>query len=49
MMPILLPVRVRRSWRATTVPAKRPAVAPAFTAREKSAQDCTRNFLSTAA
>ena len=30
MMPILLPVRVRRSVRATTVPATRPAVAPAL-------------------
>ena len=49
MMPILLPVWVRRSWRDTTVPATRPAVAPAFTARENSAQDCTRSFLSTAA
>ena len=49
MMPILLPVRVRRSCRDTTVPATRPAVAPAFTARAKSAQDCTRNFFSTAA
>src|SRR5712691_8057212 len=28
MMPILLPVRVRRSTRATTVPATRPALAP---------------------
>ena len=47
MMPILLPVRVRRSVRATTVPATRPAVAPALTARANSAQDCTRSFFST--
>ena len=47
MMPILLPVLVRRSVRDTTVPATRPAVAPAFTARENSAQDCTRSRLST--
>ncbi len=46
MMPILLPVRVRRSVRATTVPATRPALAPDFTARENSAHDCTRRRLS---
>ncbi len=49
MMPILLPVRVRRSVRETTVAATRPAVAPLLTACENSAQDCTRSFLSTAA
>ncbi len=46
MMPILLPFLVRRSVRATTVPATRPAPAPAFTARENSDQDCTRSRLS---
>ena len=35
MMPILVPFLVRRSVRATTVPATRPAPAPAFTARRK--------------
>ena len=49
MMPILLPVRVRRSVRATTVPATRPAFAPVRTARANSAQDCTRMRLSVAA
>ena len=39
MMPILLPVLVRRSMRETTVAATLPAVAPVFTARENSAQD----------
>ena len=42
MMPILLPVRVRLSVRAITVPATRPALTPDFTARENSAHDCTR-------
>jgi len=42
MMPILLPVLVRRSVRATTVPATRPAPAPFLTARANSAHDCTR-------
>ncbi len=46
MMPILLPVRVRRSVRATTVPATFPALAPDFTARANSAQLCTRMRLS---
>ena len=46
-MPILLPVRVRRSMRDTTVAATRPAVAPSFTARANSAQGCTRSFFST--
>ena len=36
MMPILLPVLVRRSMRETTVAAMRPAVAPARTARANS-------------
>ena len=35
MMPILLPVLVRRSVRDTTVAATRPAVAPPFTALRK--------------
>ena len=48
MMPILLPVLVRRSVRATTVPATRPAPAPAFTARVNSDHDCTRSRLSAA-
>ena len=49
MMPILLPVRVRRSLRDTTEPATRPALAPAFTLRANSAHDCTRMRLSAAA
>ncbi len=49
MMPILLPVLVRRSVRDTTVAATRPALAPAFTERENSAQDCTFSFCSSAA
>ena len=49
MMPILLPVLVRRSARDTTVAATLPAVAPAFTARANSAQDCTCSRFSTAA
>ncbi len=49
MMPILLPVLVRRSIRDTTVAATLPAVAPVFTARENSAQDCTRRRFSTVA
>ena len=47
-MPILLPVRVLRSCLEVTVPASRPAVAPCFTAAEKSAKVCTRSFFSTA-
>ena len=49
MMPILLPVLVRRSARETTVAATRPAVAPAFTELQNSAQDCTLRRLSTVA
>ena len=49
MMPILLPVLVRRSIRDTTVAATLPAVAPVLTARENSAQDCTRNRFKAAA
>ena len=49
MMPILLPVLVRRSTRDTTVAATRPALAPDFTERENSAQDCTFMPLSSAA
>ena len=49
MMPILLPVLVRRSMRDTTVAATLPAVAPVLTARENSAQDCTRSRFSTVA
>ena len=49
MMPILVPFLVRRSVRATTVPATRPALAPPFTARANSDQDCTRSRLSAAA
>ena len=49
MIPILVPFLVRRSVRTTTVPATRPAPAPAFTAREKSDQDCTRSRLSATA
>ena len=37
-MPILLPVLVRRSARATTVPATRPAVAPCFTELQNAVQ-----------
>ena len=48
-MPILLPERMRRSMRETTVAASRPALPPAFTVRENSAQDCTRMRLSVAA
>jgi len=36
MMPILLPVRVRRSVRDTTVAATRPALTPDLTARVNS-------------
>jgi len=49
MMPILLPVLVRRSIRDTTVAATLPAVAPVFTARENSAQDCTLRRFNTVA
>jgi len=49
MIPILLPVRVRRSVRATTVPATRPTFAPVRTERANSAHDCTRMRLSVAA
>ena len=45
----LLPVRVRRSVRATTVPATRPTFAPVRTERANSAHDCTRMRLSVAA
>ena len=45
-MPILLPVLVRRSVRDTTVAATRPALAPDFTERENSVQDCTLSFCS---
>src|SRR5215471_1042995 len=41
IIPILLPVLVRRSARDSTVAATLPAVTPDFTAREKAAQDCT--------
>jgi hypothetical protein len=47
MIPILLPVLVRRSARDTTVAATLPAVTPDFTWRENSAHDGTRRFLST--
>ena len=40
MIPILLPVFVRRSWRVTTVPARRPAEAPARTAEATAAEYC---------
>ena len=49
MMPILLPVLVRRSMRDTTVAAVRPALTPFFTLRENSAQLCTFMRLSAAA
>jgi len=45
-MPILLPVRVRRSVRDTTVAATRPALTPDLTARVNSTHDCTRMRLS---
>ena len=49
-MPILVPFLVRRSVRATTVPASRPAAAHRpFTTRENSAQVWTRIRCSTAA
>ena len=48
-MPILLPVLVRRSARATTVPATRPAVAPCFTELQNAVQRCTFSRSSTAA
>ena len=49
MMPILLPVLVRRSARETTVAATRPAVAPPFTELQNSTQVCTCMRLSAAA
>ena len=49
MMPILLPVLVRRSCARPPCRRRGPAVAPAFTARANSAQVCTRSFFSTAA
>ena len=39
-----LPVRMRRSCRAVTVPASRPAVAPLRTDSANSAHVCTRIF-----
>ena len=41
MMPILLPVLVRRSMRETTVAAVRPALTPSLTDAGNSAQFCT--------
>ena len=46
---IRLPVRIRRSCRPVTVPARRPAVAPRRTDSLNSAQVCTRIFCRTEA